>query len=370
MKKLAVLGASYLQKPLVLKANALGIETHCFAWDNDKAICKEFADYFYPISIVEKDPILNKCREIGIDGITTIATDMCVPTIGYVSENLNLVGNSYQSAILSTNKAKMRSALIEEDVSCPKSICVSHFSEKQLKSLIFPVIVKPTDRSGSRGISKVNNSIELKRAINNGIKESFENKVVVEEFIDGKEISVESISWRGKHYILAITDKETTGSPHFVETEHHQPSILPLKILEKVKNETLKALTALGIEFGASHSEFKINENEEVFAIEIGARMGGDFIGSHLVELSTGYDYMKGVIDIALNQFKEPKITEKKFSGVYFLSQETKHLLPFFRRENSFDVMKDIFDDLKYVTNSNDRSGYLVYQGNHKIDLI
>ena len=71
MKKLAILGASYLQEPLVLKANQMGLETHCFAWDNEDAVCKEIAHYFYPISVLEKESILNKCIEIGIDGITT-----------------------------------------------------------------------------------------------------------------------------------------------------------------------------------------------------------------------------------------------------------------------------------------------------------
>ncbi len=88
MKKLAILGASYLQKPLIEKAKEMGIETHCFAWDNDLAVCKNISDFFYPISVLEKEQLLVKCKEIGIDGITTIATDICVPTIAFIAEKL------------------------------------------------------------------------------------------------------------------------------------------------------------------------------------------------------------------------------------------------------------------------------------------
>ncbi len=371
MKKIAILGASYLQKPLVDKAISMGLETHCFAWDNEDAICKEIAHFFYPISVLDKDLILEKCLQINIDGITTIATDICIPTISFVAEKMNLISNSYHSSILSTNKGEMRKAFNINTVTSPKSITVSHFDKNQFSAISFPLIVKPTDRSGSRGVTKVENNHDLDIAIQRGIHESLEKKVVVEEFIDGVEVSVESISWKGKHYIITITDKVTTGVPYFVELEHHQPSLLSDEVQEKIKAETIKSLNALQIEFGASHSEFKINAANEVYAIEVGARMGGDFIGSHLVALSTGYDFLKGVIDVALNQFEEPNFNTKLFSGVYFLCQETQQLKPYFDKANDFDFEKKILNtELKNSTNSNDRSGYLIYQSSHKIELI
>lgn len=370
MKKIAILGASYLQKPLIEKANSLGIETHCFAWDNDEAVCKNIALFFYPISVLEKELILEKCIEIGIDGITTIATDICVPTICYVAEAMDLISNSFHSSILSTNKAEMRKAFTINTVCSPDSIAVSKFDEKQFNTFNFPLIVKPTDRSGSRGVTKVNSENELKIAVDKALEESLEKRVVIEEFIEGVEVSVESISWKGEHYILTITDKITTGKPYFVELEHHQPSHLSSDIQEKIKKETIIALNALQIKYGASHSEFKITNEGGVYIIEIGARMGGDFIGSHLVELSTGYDFLKAVIDVALNQFKKPLISHKNYSGVYFLSNNTSNLLPFFKKNNEFEVQKEILCmELKDLTNSNDRSGYLIYQSFHKINL-
>ena len=152
-KKLAIIGASYLQLPLVERAKKTGIETHCFAW-SEGAICKEIADFFYPISILEKDDILQKCIDIKIDGITTIATDMAVPTICYVAEKMNLVSNSFISSLASTNKNEMRNAFKNGNCSIPKFIEANN-NEVNIKDFKFPLIVKPVDRSGSRGVTKV-----------------------------------------------------------------------------------------------------------------------------------------------------------------------------------------------------------------------
>lgn len=368
MKKLAIIGASYLQLPLVKKAKEMGIETHCFAWENG-AICKDSADYFYPISILDKEKIFETCKTLGIDGITTIATDMAVPTICYVAEKLHLISNNSKTAEIATNKGLMRNAFSIAGCTSPKYFVIDN-KKKDYQNFNFPVIVKPVDRSGSLGVSKIEKHGDLEKAVNNAIKESFSKKAIIEEYIDGQEVSVESISWNGKHYILAITDKTTTGSPNFVELAHHQPSNLSEKIQVLIKEQTILALNALEIKNGASHSEFKINNKGEVFVIEVGARMGGDFIGSHLVELSTGYDFTKAVINVALNQFEEPILQKNNYSGIYFICEQTKNLLPYFEINNHFDVEKQIQNlDLKKITNSNDRSGYLIYQSKNKIEL-
>ena len=368
LKKLAIIGASYLQLPLVEKAKKMGIETHCFAW-SEGAICKNFADYFYPISILDKETILEKCEKIKIDGITTIATDMAVPTICYVAEKMNLVSNSSISSFASTNKSEMRNAFKKGNCSMPKFIEADNI-DVNTKDFKFPVIVKPVDRSGSRGVTKVLFENQLPEAIQYAITESFCKKAIIEEYIDGDEVSVETISYDGEHTILAITDKVTTGEPHFVELAHHQPSSLSNEIQEKIKSETIKCLNALAVNFGAGHSEFKITPNGEVFIIEVGARMGGDFIGSHLVELSTGYDFLEGVINIALGKYEKPVLKSNAFSGVYFLCKETEQILPYFYQNNSFDILKEIQNiALQEVMNSNERSGYLIYQSNERIKL-
>lgn len=369
MKKIAVIGASYLQLPLVQKAKEMGLETHCFAWE-DGAVCKEVADFFYPVSILEKEQILELCESIDIDGITCIASDAAVPTVNYVAGKMGLIGNDFADAAICTNKYKMRRRFAEFGVSSPKFVISDEGYTTE--GFRFPVIVKPTDRSGSRGVKKIENSGDLQVAVVRARHESFSGNAIIEEYISGSEVSVESISWKGKHYILTITDKVTTGAPYFVELEHHQPSQLSDEIQTKIKAETLKALNALNIQYGASHSEFKITDEGEVFAIEVGARMGGDFIGSDLVQLSTTYDFVKAIIDVALGHFEEPVIRSEKCSGVYFLCRETEHLLPMIQQSEKYNeiIQAKITDpDLHNIQCSADRSGYFIYQANKRLKI-
>lgn len=373
-KKIAIVGASYLQVPLLLKAKEMGLETHCFAWE-DGAVGREIADYFYPISILNKEEIYEKARSLGIDGITTIATDMAVPTISYVAEKMNLVSNSYNSALLSTDKSLMRSRFLKYGVLSPTYLKVNFVLENYLendffKKTTYPYIVKPVDRSGSRGVNKVNNIFELIDAVNISCSESFVNHCIIEEYIEGLEVSVETISFNGIHYLLAVTDKVTTGPPFFVELEHHQPSHFNQNILNSLKLETFKALDALNVIYGAGHSEFKITQEGKIFIIEVGARMGGDFIGSHLVNLSTGYDFLKGVLNVALNNFEVPRINSKCNAGVYFLCKETEGIKRFFSKDHDFVVEKMMLNEkLSNIKNSNDRSGYLIYKSEQKVIL-
>ena len=155
----------------------------------------------------------------------------------------------------------------------------------------------------------------------------------------------------------------------FVELEHHQPSSLADDMKDRVKAIVLNALDALHIKYGASHSELKISENGDIKVIEIGARMGGDFIGSNLVQLSTGYDFLKGVIEVSLGCFHEPRIIEHNYSGVYFLSKETECLKKYIEQQQKYPeiVEAEITDStLRNIKCSRDRSGYFIYRSNKK----
>lgn len=305
MKKIAIIGASYLQEPLIERAKELGYETHVFAWAaND--VGEKSADFFYPISIVEKEEILEKCREINVDGICTIASDLAVIVVNYVADKLGLVGNSLESTELSTNKHSMHMAFEANNDPAPKSILVSSVEDIK-EELMYPVIVKPLDRSGSRGVYKVPCYEQLKDAIEGAKVHGFIKRVLVEEYVEGREYSVECISYKGQHSLLAITEKYTTGSPHFIETGHVEPADIGENLSEQIRKTVFHALDSLKVEFGASHSEVRIDEAGTIKIIEIGARMGGDFIGSTLVHHSTGIDYVKAVIDIAMG--KTPDLT-------------------------------------------------------------
>lgn len=374
MKKLVILGASYLQVPLIKKANEMGLETHVFAWE-EGAVGKELASYFYPISILDKETILLKCKEIGIHGITTIATDIAMPSVNYIAKELNLVGNSLEATLISTDKYEMRKTLSSKNIPCPRFSFYEIDNFQNYEGFEFPLIVKPTDRSGSRGVTKVNSIVEANKAIRKALDNSINRRVIVEEFIIGqKEFSIESISYKGEVYPLVITDKVTTGAPYFCELEHHQPAQISDELKTRIFQLTVDSIRALNLENGASHTEIILDESNNLHIVEVAGRMGGDFIGSHMVQLSTGFDFLMAAIDVALNQFEISKYkgnSQKPYSGVYYVVANPGKVQII--KNNSIDFsdivyceplckVDDSIDSL--VDGADKRSGVIVYSSN------
>ena len=370
MAKIAVIGASYLQQPLVLKAKEMGHLVICFAW-REGAVCADIADRFYPVSIVEKEQILAICEEEKIDGICTIASDVAAPTVAYVAEHLGLRGNSYEAACRANDKFQMREAFSKANLPCPQYRLIDTVSQLYEESWNYPLIVKPVDRSGSLAVMKVHNFEDLHIAVLEAQKVSFKHLAIVESFVEGREISVEFISYNGHHYPLQITDKITTGAPHFVELEHHQPADLSNEMFEQIYSLTAKALDALGVTDGASHSEYKITFDGNPVIMEIGARMGGDFIGSDLVQLSTGYDFLKGVINVALGAFEIPVLFNQGCSGIYFFCKETERLTNQVFNQKCFEIVRMEYPQkpLIEVSRSSDRVGYFIYKSKKRMML-
>ena len=344
MKKIAIIGASALQNPLILKAKSMGLETHVFAWAAGD-IGEKTADYFYPVSIVEKEQILSVCRKIGIHGICSIASDLAMLTVNYVADAMGLVGNSPECTQLSTNKASMREAFAKCGDPSPEFFVIrqgddpneSAFRE-QITKLHFPVIVKPVDRSGSRGVTLVADKAELLPAIEHARIQGFSGDVIIESFVHGKEYSVECLSCRGVHTLLQITEKFTTGTPHFIETGHKEPALLP--------------------------PEIRIDEDGTIMLIEVGARMGGDFIGSHLLPITCGFDYVKAVIDISLGEIVRPRVscTGRQASVRYILTKEDLTEYERILREDPDSIVhSEIHSEVSTaVTDSSNRHGFWI----------
>lgn len=364
MKKIVIIGANDFQKPLIQKAGAMGYETHVFAW-REGATGAEAADYFYEISITEKEKILKKCLEIRPDAVTTIGSDLANITVQYLTERLGLPGNSAECIKASSNKYAMRKALKENGIPVPFFASVSEGEEITPPS--FPVIVKPTDRSGSRAVTKVNCQRELADAISRAAHQSFEKKAIVEEYLSGYEYSVETISYEGCHTCLAITKKFTTGEPHYIEVGHLQPAMLSEDLAEKVKEIVFKALDALHIKNSAGHSEVRIDREGNVKIIEIGSRMGGDCIGSDLVPLSTGQDYVKMVIDVAAG--KEPEFynsSRPMISAIRFImNQKDLNHLEIIQKKYPEVLKRVVLESTvegAVITDSGSRPGFYILQ--------
>jgi biotin carboxylase len=345
------------------------METHVFAWKCDDAgETDDATDFFYPISIVECDEILDVCRRIGIDGICSIASDLAAITVNHVAHAMGLPGNSPECAKKSTNKHLMRMAFEENHDPSPRSFMVETADNLERYRLNYPVIVKPTDRSGSRGITKLLSADGLKQAVECAIEQSFEKKALIEEFAGGREYSVEYISYHGEHHFLAMTLKYTTGAPHFIETAHLQPAPVSDAILDRVKAIVEHALDTLEITDSASHSEVKITDDGRISIIEIGGRMGGDFIGSNMVELSSGIDFLQAVISVALGD--EPDLNpvhEKGAAAVRFIFgvDDLEELSRIESERPEYLVYKEIHDISGEIKDSSDRHGvYLLHAEN------
>ncbi|MCG9970435.1 ATP-grasp domain-containing protein [Christiangramia crocea] len=367
-KKIGIIGASYLQKPLVEKAKAMGVESHVFAWPKGNVV-EDICDFYYPISITEKEEILAICRKNKIDGIISIASDLAMPTVNFVAEKMKLTGNSLRSTRFSTDKFEMRKKLKKAGLKTPNFEFFSDPIFSKSENLKFPIIVKPTDRSGSRGVTKVVETQHVNLAIQKALKESIKKCAIAEEFIEGKEYSVEFISFSGKHLPLAITEKVTTGPPYFIEVEHHQPAEINKKNEADIFSETIRALDALEIQNGVSHTELILDSRKNITIVEVAGRMGGDFIGSTLIELSSGIDLLKASIQVSLG--RQPDLMphrEKHFAGIHFLTQNRPWVHKFINSQSSVIYKYEIFkENMTHLNSSEDRSGYVIYKADRKI---
>lgn len=365
-QKIAIIGASYLQLPLIEKAKEMGYETHVFAWAAGD-VGETAADVFYPISIVEKEQILEKCRQVGICGICSIGSDLAMVAVNYIAEQLDLVGNSVEATAKSTNKHLMRQAFEANGDPSPRSVLVEETTDLEALELAYPVIVKPTDRSGSRGIYKLSDASGLKAAVNSAMAQGFEKKALVEEFVEGQEYSVEYISYQGEHHFLALTHKDTTGAPHFIETGHLEPAPVNNDTLARVKAVVAHALDSLELKNGASHSELKIAEDGTIRLIEIGGRMGGDCIGSDLVRYSTGYDFVKMVIDVACGKAPDfTRVCEPHPAAVRFIFTQQDMNAFLAMKQNAPDrILKVVYmhpENIGSITDSSNRAGCYIYR--------
>lgn len=364
--KIAIIGASTGQLPLCHKAKESGFETICFAWPQN-AICKNHVDRFYPISILEKDIILEICREEKIVGVVSNGSDLTAEVASYISTKLDLHGIDYESFLQIKDKSKVR--FLTRDINELSQVRTFSFNEDS--EYPFPCVVKPKIGSAKKGVSYVQNKSELDRVAKELGTYSVDD-IMIEEYIEGHEVSVETLSFESNHYVIQITDKENSGTPHFVELSHHQPSQLPETIKEKIKRIVPSLLNTIGVANGATHIEMKIKD-ENVFLIEINPRGGGGEISNRLVELSTGFDYITAMINVAVGMFTPPVVKNTHYAGIYFICLQTKDRLPFFLKLDNQDwLVEKCFDanrPLTEATGNHDRNGYFIYQSSHKVTI-
>ena len=363
-ERIAVIGANEPLIPFYRQAKALGYEVIGIAIEKG-SVCKKYCDRFYPVSFADKDEVVEVCRIENVDGVISFSLESALPTVAYVASKLGLVGNSEESIKLTQSKFAQRQTLEKAGIPVPQYYLIESGLDLNKVDCRFPVIVKPVDSGGSQGICKVDDKAKLEEAYSYAVSFSRTSQAIVEEYIDGREFSVEYISHKGKHYFLQITDKVTSGAPRFVEMQHHQPADIPESVWNRIKEMVEKALTALKIENSASHTEIKWNSLNELYIIETGARMGGDFITSDLVRLSTGYDFVEGAIKLAVGKFEVPSFPKMMHSGVYFYSKLAPEVGEIIKHHDKYpEIVEWNYSDdpLMEVRSNADRSGYFLYQ--------
>jgi biotin carboxylase len=380
-KKILILGASALQLPAIMKSKEMNLFVLVLD-QNPNAIGVKYADAFEPISTVDTNKILEAAKRYEVDAIITIASDRPMLSIAYVCKELNLHSISVDTALKATNKYLMRNVLKNNHIPIPYYTQANTFNEYEeaLKSLHKKkLIIKPVDNSGSRGV------LYLQTSTDDINEEDFiytknyskSGTILIEEYLEGPEVSVETITYNGVTEIIAITDKLTTGKPYFVELGHCQPSILSNKIKNQIKKIAIKTVEAIGLVFGPSHIEMIVT-HEGPKIVEIGARMGGDNITSSLVPLSTGVDMMKNTIEISLgirpttfkrsNQGAAIRYFNFKVGIIESIEYDFNDAVKSFIIEFSLNLKPN--DKIPIIKNSNDRYGYVICIGKTANDAI
>ncbi len=323
-KSILVFGLGFLQKSLISRCKAKGLFTvgidPCI-----NAVCKDDVDVFEIVGGQDYEKTLEVARRYNVSGVITTATDKPLVMMARVAETLKLPFFSVETALWSTDKYLLKQRFIEGGVPCAKGFMISspeEFINLKDSQLTFPVIVKPRDNSGSRGVRLCNDEDELENAFAEAVEYTKKTSVLVEEFIDGQEYSIESIHYNGLSEVIQFTEKRTTEFPYNVELGHVQPA----NISEENKKEIIKTVgkiaKALGFNNCGSHTELKIG-SRGIVIIETSPRFGGDFITSTLVPLSTGINIDDILIEISLGNslnINDLKPKCNRFSEVVFLN--------------------------------------------------
>ena len=324
-KKIMILGASILQLPAIEKAKEMGLDVVVVDM-NPNAIGFEISGIKKEIiSTIDIPAIIEAAKRHQIDGIMTLATDMPMRSVAAVAEQMGLVGIDKDTAVKATNKAEMRKALQKAGVPIPKFFVVSNEEEykEAVKEFDVPFIVKPADSSGSRGIFEVidiTNAELVKKAYEYCKPYSKVGDVVVEEYMNGPEVSAETLTINGVCHVIQITDKLTTGAPHYVEMGHSQPTKHSDEIVSRIAEIAKEANKAIGIKNGPSHTEIIVT-SQGPKVVELGARLGGDNITTHLVPLSTGVNMVECCIKIALGEMPDIKHKWSRGSAIRYFEQ-------------------------------------------------
>ena len=317
----------------------------------------DIVDTFDHDKTIEKVKSINK--QVKIDGILTWA-DRDVELVAKLNETLNLRGPSREAAHSARNKYAMLEALSELKELLPKyrKVIERDSLEKAMREIGFPAVMKPTGASGSKGIFVVNSeeeatlAFEKLRVISSPEKDPifkfYGSEILFEEYLDGNEFSVEGWVYNDEVTVAGITDKWTTD-PFHLEYQHIHPSIMPDEKQKVIKKNAIRIVSELKLNNCAFHLEAKWTSRGFKF-IEIAARIGGDYITSHLIPMATGVNFYIQIIKTILGEQPEMNIPHFQYAGVRFLLAQSEGVFRGIEKVEpllSNEMIRSIFLELK-----------------------
>lgn len=319
-KKMLFLGGIMQQIPAIVKAKELGyyVITADYLPENPG---HKYSDEYHNVSTTDLDGVLRLAQRLKIDGIVAYASDPAAPTAAYVAEKMGLPGNPYESVKLLTEKDLFREFLAAHNFMTPVAKGYSTHEEALADTMLFklPVMVKPVDSSGSKGVVKVTNIDEFRDAVNESFSYSRAKRIVVEEFIEkkGYQVSGDGFSVDGKLVFTSYGNElySGKGTREYVALGEFWPSLLSQDLKKKIDDELQRLILKLGMKTCAYNIEVILDKEDNVYVLELGPRNGGSYI-PQLIEYATGVDLVEATLKAAMGD-EIPKIEIAETKGVW-----------------------------------------------------
>ncbi len=298
-----ILGAGRMQLPAIRLARRKGWRVVVADADPQAPGCEE-ADFFENVDLKDREGMAEMAMRykdsIGLHGVFTAGTDFST-TVAWVAQKCGLPGIPYEAALTATDKVRMRDALHRAGIACPAFKGAA--SEEDLASigrqLVFPLVVKPVDSMGSRGVRRVDTTEELRRAFFTARASSRTGLVVIEQYLEGPELSLDAVVYEGRITVCGIADRHIRFSPYFVEMGHTMPSILAPEILEEAVDAFERGIRAIGIYLGAAKGDIKVTPHGARIG-EIAARLSGGYMSGWTFPYSSGIQVTEAALNIAI----------------------------------------------------------------------
>ena len=363
-----VFGCGELQRSIINRAKLMGLYTVGID-PVATATCRDAVDTFEVVGGLDFEGSCAVVEKYGIDAIVTAATDKPLVMMARIAEKYGFPFYSVETAQWSTDKFQMKQRFMEGGVPCAKGRLVK--SVEETADMVYPIIVKPRDNSGSRGVKLCRSKEELAASMSEAFEVSKLDTVLVEEYIEGPEYSIEGLHYDGKAEVIQFTEKKTTEFPYNVELGHKQPANLTEEQKQAIREIVSKIGKALKFENCPSHTELKINERG-IFVIETSPRLGGDYITSTLVPLSTGINMEDQLLHIALGEKVDTtKGHVDRASGVCFLNipcgkvtaiDDAIKEVTSWPNVKEFSTTLKVGDEIHPITSSLNRYGQFIVQ--------